>query len=280
MTALIDRLLNIMASLRHPETGCPWDVEQTFQTIAPYTIEEAYEVADAIEQDDMNHLCDELGDLLLQVVFHARIAEEAGHFDFADVVDGVSEKMVRRHPHVFADANIKDAKAQTVHWEDIKQQERASKNNGDNGAVTSAMDGVVHALPALLRAQKLQNRAARVGFDWGELAPVCAKIREELSEVEAEIDQEQPLQPSDAVIEEMGDLLFSVVNLCRHLDIDAETALRHGNHKFEQRFRAMEDLSAKAGEDFAKLSLQDQECFWQQAKQNLSENSPERQDKE
>jgi len=269
MTFGIAELVKIMASLRHPETGCPWDIEQTFQSIAPYTIEEAYEVVEAIEQGDMDNLCDELGDVLLQVVFHARMAEEGGHFGFADVVDAVSEKMMRRHPHVFADAYIKNAKAQTVHWEDIKAQERASKRQSDktsSATTDSAMDGVGVALPALTRAQKLQNRAARVGFDWGELAPVVAKIREELSEVEAEIDINNKDQPSAALTEEIGDLLFSVVNLSRHLGIDAETALRQGSHKFELRFRDMEHCSEKAGKEFSSLSLQEQEQYWEQVK--------------
>jgi len=269
MTQRVDKLLDIMQALRDPETGCPWDIEQTFKTIAPYTIEEAYEVAEAIEQGDMDNLCDELGDLLLQVVFHARMAEESGHFGFTDVVDTVSDKMLRRHPHVFADAHIKDAKTQTVHWEDIKAQERASKRQSDETSLTttpSAMDGVGLALPALTRAQKLQNRAARVGFDWGELAPVVAKIREELSEVEVEIDANNKDQPSAALTEEVGDLLFSVVNLSRHLGIDAETALRQGSAKFEMRFRGMENCSAHAGENFSLLSLQEQERYWEQVK--------------
>ncbi|WP_299328523.1 nucleoside triphosphate pyrophosphohydrolase [Parasphingopyxis sp.] len=244
----IERLATIMARLRDPETGCPWDVEQDFASIAPYTIEEAYEVADAIAHDDMTALKDELGDLQLQVVFHARMAEEMGHFDLMDVLDGISDKMVRRHPHVFGDTAQNGDSGPG--WEAIKEAERAEK--GDQ----SALDGVATALPALLRAEKLQKRAARTGFDWPDTEGPKAKIAEEIDEVEhAKNDMERT--------EEIGDLLFAVVNWARKMHIDPETALRNANTKFERRFRAME---ASAGEDFPKLPLEDMEELWDAAK--------------
>jgi ATP diphosphatase len=243
----IDRLLAIMARLRDPVTGCEWDSVQTFATIAPYTIEEAYEVADACARGDMAELRDELGDLLLQVVFHARMAEEAGAFDFHDVAAAIAAKMERRHPHLFG------AAAEGGHhlWEQIKAEERGAKGH------QSALDGVALALPALLRAEKLQKRAARTGFDWPDPGGARAKIEEELAEVEAASDAERA--------EEIGDLLFAVVNWARKLDVDAEAALRAANAKFERRFRAMED---EAGEAFPRLSLDQQEALWQAIKQS------------
>ncbi len=242
---MIDRLVAIMARLRDPETGCEWDTVQTFDTIAPYTIEEAYEVADAIQRGNMADLKDELGDLLLQVVFHARMAEEAGLFDLADVVAAISDKMERRHPHIFGD------RAEGGHhlWEQIKAEERDAKGHA------SALDGVALSLPALLRAEKLQKRAGRTGFDWPDADGPRAKITEEIEEVETATDAERE--------EEMGDLLFAVVNWARHLGIDPEAALRRANSKFERRFRAMEDT---AGEHFAGLSLDEKETLWQAAK--------------
>ena len=210
----IQRLLAVMAQLRDPQTGCPWDLEQSFASIAPYTIEEAYEVADAIEQGDMQHLRDELGDLLLQVVFHAQIAKDAGLFDFNDVATGIADKMIRRHPHVFGDQKVAGADAQTPNWEAQKAAERDAEAAAA-GRVASALDGVSLALPALLRAIKLQKRAARVGFDWPELAPVIAKIEEELTELKTEIAA-ATVKP-EAIEDEMGDLLFACVNLARHL---------------------------------------------------------------
>lgn len=242
---MIERLVAIMARLRDPERGCEWDVAQSFETIAPYTIEEAYEVADAIARGDMAELKDELGDLLLQVVFHSRIAEEAGAFALPDVIAAISGKMERRHPHIFGDAET-GGKAM---WEQIKAEERGAKADG------SALAGVALALPALLRAEKLQKRAARVGFDWPDVRGPRAKIDEELAEVEA--------APADEVEEEIGDLLFAVVNWARHKGIDPEAALRAANAKFERRFRAME---ASAGKDFAGLSLDQMEELWQAAK--------------
>jgi len=259
-----DRLRAVMAKLRDPDGGCPWDVEQTFATIAPYTIEEAYEVADAIQRGDMAGLRDELGDLLLQVFFHARMAEEAGHFDYDDVARAIADKMVRRHPHVFADADIATAEAQTAHWEDLKAKERAAKVESAEED-TSALHGVAVTLPALTRAEKLQKRAARIGFDWPEAAPVIAKIEEELAELRAEMDAGAPLA---RIEDEMGDLLFAVANLARHLKIDPETALRRGNAKFEDRFRRMETRLKAQGRDPAAASLDEMEAAWQAEKAN------------
>lgn len=243
-------LADVMARLRDPDTGCPWDIEQDFASIVPYTIEEAYEVADAVERQDMDALRDELGDLLLQVAFHSRMAEQAGHFALQDVIDAITQKMIRRHPHVFGNgAKREDGHAQ---WETIKAAERAEKDPDP-----SALAGVAIALPALLRAEKLQKRAARTGFDWPETARVIDKVVEELEEVR---DATTP----DEREEEVGDLLFAVVNLARHLKIDPETALRKANGKFDRRFRSMEDM---AGDAFAGLALDDQEALWQQAKQ-------------
>ena len=240
----ITPLIEIMARLRDRENGCPWDVEQTFATIAPYTIEEAYEVADAIERLDMAALADELGDLLFQVAFHARMAEEAGHFDFADVVNAICDKMIRRHPHVFGENKEKPD------WEALKAAERSGAS--DN----SALGGVARSLPALMRAEKLQKRAARTGFDWPDDRGALEKIFEEIEEVKtASSDQNR--------IEEIGDLLFAVVNWARHLGIEPEEALRAANGKFEKRFRSMED---SAGDAFAALSLDAKEALWVQAK--------------
>lgn len=244
----IDQLLAIMARLRDPETGCDWDVAQDFATIAPYTIEEAYEVADAIARGDIADLRDELGDLLLQVVFHARMAEEAGHFAFADVAQAISDKMTARHPHVFAAAG---GAMDEARWEDLKEGERAAKG------VTSALDGVALALPALMRAQKLQKRAARTGFDWPDPSGSEAKIFEEIEELKTATSDELRF-------EEAGDLLFAVVNFVRAHGISAEDALRAANAKFERRFRGMEAITGP--EAFAKLSLVEQEELWQQVK--------------
>lgn len=259
-----ERLRAVMAKLRDPDGGCPWDVEQTFATIAPYTIEEAYEVADAIHRGDMTALKDELGDLLLQVFFHARMAEEAGDFAYDDVAQAITDKMIRRHPHVFGDTDIATAEAQTVHWEDLKAKERAEKGEAP-AEDASALDGVAIPLPALTRAEKLQKRAARIGFDWPEAAPVIAKIEEELAELRAEMAG----GTSQARLEEeMGDLLFAVANLARHLKIDPETALRRGNHKFEDRFRRMEKRLRGQGRDPADAGLDEMEAAWQAEKVN------------
>ena len=229
----IARLIEIMAALRTPGSGCPWDLEQTFRTIAPYTLEEAYEVADAIARGDLGDLKDELGDLLLQVAFHARMAEEQGAFDFGDVVETVTAKLVRRHPHVFADADGKTAKAVEGLWERIKSEEKAERGEA---APTGALAGVPVALPALTRALKLQDKAGRVGFDWNDPRAVLAKIREEADEIEAELDSAD----KSKVAAEVGDLLFAVVNLARHVGADPEDVLRQTNLKFERRFAAIE----------------------------------------
>ncbi len=243
----IDRLLRIMARLRDPETGCEWDVAQNFETIAPYTIEEAYEVADAIARHDMPELKDELGDLLLQVVFHARMAEEANEFAFEDVAKSISDKMEARHPHIFGDEG---GTMGETRWENLKEAERAQKG------AESALDGVALALPALMRAQKLQKRAARTGFDWPDPSGSAAKINEEMQELEA--------ASSEATkAEEAGDLLFAAVNYARAHGVSAEDALRAANAKFERRFRAMEHLSEG---EFSKLSLDAQEELWQRVK--------------
>jgi MazG family protein len=253
----IQALLRIMASLRDPAAGCPWDREQDFASIAPYTIEEAYEVADAISRGEMGELRDELGDLLFQVVFHARMAEEAGEFDFADVVEGIVEKMIRRHPHVFADDEVADAEAQTRAWEEHKAKERQAK-----GQHHSLLDGVTLGLPALSRAQKLQKRAARAGFDWPEVDSVLAKIAEELDEVRAELASGDQL----ALQGEIGDLLFACVNLARHAGVDPETALRTSNEKFERRFRHIEQALRDAGKDIEQCPLEEMDALWDEAK--------------
>ncbi len=254
----IERLLSIMARLRDPERGCPWDLEQSFATIAPHTIEEAYEVADAIERGDLAALKDELGDLLFQVVFYAQMAREAGVFDFHAIVESICNKMMDRHPHVFGEAKVASAAAQTTAWETHKAAERAARP-GPAGA----LDGVVAALPALTRAVKLQKRAARVGFDWPDAAGAREKIAEELAELTAEIDSGG--QP-DRVRDEAGDLLFACVNLARHLGVDPETALRHANRKFETRFRAVEAMLAAQGRGPSEASLDELEALWQRAK--------------
>jgi ATP diphosphatase len=248
----LDRLLAIMARLRDPQRGCEWDVAQTFATIAPYTIEEAYEVADAIAREDMAALKDELGDLLLQVVFHARIAEEAGHFAFADVAAAISDKMEARHPHIFGDAPDL-GQSREARWEQLKADERSA-----NGA-TSALDGVALALPALLRAEKLQKRAARVGFDWPDPQGSRDKLTEELGEFEA-------AQSEAELLDEGGDVLFAAINVLRARGVSPEEALRATNVKFERRFKAMEALAAKQGQDFAALSLDQQEALWTDVK--------------
>jgi len=255
----IQRLLAIMARLRDPARGCPWDREQDFATIAPYTIEEAYEVAEAIAENDMAALKDELGDLLFQVVFHARIAEERGAFDFGDVAETIADKMVRRHPHVFGDVEIADSAAQTVAWEEHKAQERRAK---DGGGKESALDGVGVALPALTRAEKIQKRAARVGFDWPAAAPIFDKIEEEIAELRAELDANVP----ERVEDELGDLLFAVANLARHLDVDPDTALRKATRKFERRFRRVEALLAEGGKTASGSTLDEMEAEWRRAK--------------
>ena len=254
-TLSLARLAAIMARLRDPDGGCPWDLAQDFETIAPYTIEEAYEVAEAIALQDWPDLKKELGDLLFQVVFHSQMAKESGHFSLADVIDSVCEKMERRHPHIFGDGTAAvDAAAQKLEWEAIKAAERAAAGASD--APVSALDGVARALPALMRAEKLQARAARVAFDWPDVASVRAKVDEELAEFDTATSD-------DHRAEEAGDLLFVVVNLLRRHGIDAEDALRAGNAKFERRFRAMEALG---GPGFPQLTLDEQDALWNRVK--------------
>ncbi len=261
----IDRLIEVMAALRHPETGCPWDIEQTFDSIAPYTIEEAYEVAEAIAQKDPSALKDELGDLLLQVVYHARMAEEEGSFDFEGVADAITTKMIRRHPHVFAGASIADAEAQSRAWEEQKAQERKALADRE-GRTPSALDGVSTAYPALMRALKVQKRAARVGFDWTEARQILEKIEEEIAEFREVLDGDGLPDRSDRFEDELGDLLFSVVNLARRVDIDPETALRRCIGKFERRFRQVENRLAANGQSPTDSSLDELEAAWQSVK--------------
>ena len=258
----LDELLAIMTRLRSPDGGCPWDVAQTFATVAPYTIEEAYEVADAITRKDLPALKDELGDLLFQVVFHARMAEEAGEFTFDDVVAAICDKMIRRHPHVFAGVKIEDADAQIVAWERLKAEERAKAAKPDQRP--SVFDGLPPGLPALKQAEKYQRRAARVGFDWTEAKDVVGKIKEELDEVTAEFEAET--QNKDRLTDELGDLLFACVNLARKANIDPGMALRGTNEKFSRRFRRVEALLAEQGRSPEQAGLDEMEALWVTAK--------------
>lgn len=262
-TGGMPRLLEIMRALRDPKTGCPWDIEQSFESIAPYTVEEAYEVADAIARKDWDDLRDELGDLLLQAVYHAQIAEEEKLFNFDDIANGISDKMLRRHPHVFADeSRDKSSVEQTQDWEKLKAAERLSK------AQSGALDDVALALPALMRAVKLQKRAARVGFDWPEIGHVLEKIKEEAAElVEAQSTSDQA-----HMAEEYGDLLFVMVNLGRHLNIDPEDALRQANAKFTRRFRHIENELNKLGKTPQSSSLTEMDAFWEEAKAQEKSN--------
>lgn len=255
----IDRLLEIMRRLRDPEAGCPWDREQTFETIAPYTVEEAYEVADAIERRDHAALCAELGDLLFQVVFHARLAEERGLFGFGDVVDSISEKLTARHPHVFADATIVSSTEQNAAWEEHKAKERAARGLG-------ILDDVPLSLPALKRAQKLGRRAASAGFDWPSATGPRATLTSELAELDAAIAARGPQEEK---VEELGDVLFSVVNLARHLGVDAEEALRSSNRKFVTRFGEMEKEAAARGKSLSRSTPEELDSLWRKAKEHL-----------
>lgn len=262
------RLLSIMAALRTPVTGCPWDLEQTFRSVAPYTLEEAAEVVDAIERDDMVDLVDELGDLLLQVVFHARMAEEAGHFDFAAVARAINTKMIRRHPHVFGDIEARTAGMAKGAWDKVKAAEKAEKLARRQGAAKpgalpeqSALAGVPGALPGLTRAVKLQDKAGKVGFDWNDPRAVIAKIREELDEVEDVLDASDARKE-----EEIGDLLFVVANLARHLKVDAESAIRGANTKFIRRFRHIETTLEAQGRSLSSATLDEMEALWIEAK--------------
>jgi nucleoside triphosphate diphosphatase len=257
--ASISRLLGVMAALRNPKGGCPWDIEQNFATIAPYTIEEAYEVSDAIARDDMVSLKEELGDLLFQVVFHAQIADEIGAFNFVDVTQALSDKMIARHPHVFGDGVVETADQQTLNWEQMKQVERAQKIKDD----PSVLSDIPLALPALMRAEKLAKRAARVGFDWPSLSEVFDKLDEETLEVrEAVAEGDQ-----DHIAEEIGDMLFVVANLARKAKVDPELALRNANSKFERRFRWIETELAKSGRTPDQSSLEEMDGLWNRAKE-------------
>ncbi len=261
----IFRLIEIMAALRTPGTGCPWDLEQTFATIAPYTLEEAFEVVDAIERDDLHDLCEELGDLLLQVVFHARMAEEQCAFAFDDVVEAVTKKLIRRHPHVFGDEEARAAGDVKGLWDRIKAEEkadRAARRNGAPPEPTGALAGIPVALPALARAQKLQDKASKVGFDWNDPMAVLAKIREEIDEVE----EAHRAGKTNAAADEAGDLLFAMVNLVRHLDGDAEATLRKTNAKFERRFASIERALAKEDRKPTDATLAEMDALWDAAK--------------
>lgn len=266
----IDRLLEIMAALRDPETGCPWDVEQDFRTIAPYTLEETYEVLDAIERNDMDDLREELGDMLLQVVFHARMAEEKGDFAFGDVVEAITRKMIRRHPHVFGDSEARSAGMAKGAWNRIKAAEKAERaeRRKQLGLETKDKEGylddIPRAFPALLRALKLQQKAARIGFDWSEAAPILDKIAEEIAELKEAMHGGEQAE----IEEEYGDLLFAMVNLGRHLEIDAETALMAANDKFSRRFHFIEKFLEESGNTLEEASLDEMEAIWSKAKQN------------
>ncbi|MFQ5643728.1 MAG: nucleoside triphosphate pyrophosphohydrolase [Thiogranum sp.] len=260
--AALAELLQIMARLRDPDGGCPWDLQQDFSSIAPYTLEEAYEVAEAIQRNDAADLCDELGDLLFQVVFHAQMAKERRWFDFTDVLAAINRKLVRRHPHVFGDEKIADAGAQTEAWEQHKARERAEKGVAGD----SAVDGVPLAMPALVRAQKVQRRAARVGFDWDDIQEVVARLEEELTELKQALDARES---AERVQEELGDLLFSGVNLARFLDADAESLLRNASHKFECRFRLVERFVRQEQRELQDCTPDELEAYWQAAKKQL-----------
>ena len=256
--AQLRALIDVMAKLRDPVDGCAWDLQQDHASIAPYTIEEAYEVQDAIEQNDMEALRDELGDLLLQVVFQARIGEESGHFDFADIAQSITDKMIRRHPHIFGDHEYRSAEEQRQAWEDLKAEERLAKN------ATRLLDDVATTLPAMMRAFKLQKRAARVGFDWPDSQQVLAKVKEELAEVEAELTPDQ--MDHDRVQDEIGDVLFSVINLARKLNVDPEEALKSTNKKFINRFNYVEEAIVYNGKNLNNTPLDEMEDLWQRAK--------------
>ena len=264
----ISRLIEIMAALRDPKSGCPWDIVQTFETIKPYTIEEAYEVADAIERKDMHDLCDELGDLLLQVVFHARIAEEAGAFSFGDVVNAVTTKMIRRHPHVFAVSDASTPEAVKLQWDEIKsaekreRAERRARSGLTEDFKAGHLGSVQRSFPALTEALKLQERAAKVGFDWSEPEPILDKIEEEIGELREALQEGR----QDKVADELGDLIFALVNIGRHVDADPETALRGTNTKFRRRFNHIETELEKSGENLEDATLERMEELWQAAK--------------
>ena len=259
----IHQLLKIMSDLRHPETGCPWDIKQSFASISPYTVEEAYEVADAIEREDMEDLKSELGDLLFQVVFHAQMASEQGLFDFLDVVVAISEKLVRRHPHVFGDEKVDNEKQLFENWEQSKKVERDNKSDADNGMLA----GIATSLPALRWSEKIQKRASHHGFDWRDIEPVFEKVQEEIDELKAEVEKKDNI---DRITVEMGDIFFASVNLSRHLGVDAEQALRESNRKFISRFEIVEKLLREDGLQMDACSVEALESYWQKAKEIIS----------
>ena len=261
MTTALDTLLRTMAALRDPARGCPWDLKQTHRSLIPYLLEETYEVVDALQSGDDGAIRDELGDLLFQIVFHTRIAEEEGRFGFEDVAAAIDAKLIRRHPHVFGDSRIDDERELEAAWERSKAEEKPASNGN-----RSLLDGVIRALPALMRAQKLQRRAARVGFDWPDHLGPLEKVREETAEIEAALG-ERPID-RDKLEEEIGDLLFSVVNLARHLDVDAEQALNRANEKFRRRFRHIETTLANAGDDIETTDADALERLWEESKRN------------
>ena len=270
----IAELLAVMAALRTPGTGCPWDLAQTFKTIAPYTIEEAYEVADAIERQDMGDLKDELGDLLLQVVYHARMAEEQGAFAFADVAEAITTKMIRRHPHVFGSPAERAAGAVPGFWERIKSAERAAAPQNSGEPAAGILHDVPVGLPALTRAVKLQNKAAKVGFDWPSLAPVFDKLREEFGELEEALADGDGATGREKIEEEFGDLLFVVANVARHLELDPEAALRAANQKFVRRFQAIERKLAEDGRTPVQSTLAEMDLLWDEAKAAEKDGEP------
>jgi ATP diphosphatase len=257
----IEDLLDIMRQLRDPDNGCPWDKQQTFSSLSAYTLEEAYEVAHSIDSGNMEELRDELGDLLFQVVFYARIAEESGHFSFNDIVNAICEKMVRRHPHVFADEQFSSIEQQTESWEALKRQEREAKNKGLTQ--TSILDGVIQALPAMMRAYKLGKKAALVNFDWTRIEDVVGKVEEEIMELREALQKKN----NQHIEQETGDLLFSCVNLARHANIDPEMALRYANNRFESRFRSMEKICHDQGHTLDSLTADELDILWERAKQ-------------
>lgn len=259
----MQQLLEIMRALRNPASGCPWDLEQNFQSLIPYTLEEAYEVADAIERNNVDDIKSELGDLLFQIVFYSQLAEELHAFDFNDVVQAISEKLRRRHPHVFAAAKVSSAEEQTKEWDKIKQQERAAKAEESSSSL-SHLDDVSRTLPSIMRAEKLQKRAAREGFDWPNIKGVMAKVAEELDEVQQELDAE--VQQKDRLEDEIGDLFFSCVNLSHHAGVDAEQCLRKANLKFERRFRALENKANNKGGQINQMNTDELEKLWQEVK--------------
>ena len=261
----IDKLLDIMAALRNKDGGCPWDLDQDFKSISAYTVEEAYEVADAIERNDMHDLKDELGDLLFQVVFHAQMAKEQGAFEFDDIVRAINDKLVRRHPHVFEDEQVESNEQLAERWEQHKQAERDKKNANENTA--STLDGIASSLPALRWSQKIQKRAAATGFDWPDISPVFDKLNEELAELKAEIVQKDN---HARILDEFGDVLFVCVNLAMHLGVNAEQSLRYANNKFIRRFTAMEGLINNDKKSLAEMSLEQMEAYWQKSKKLLA----------